>query len=439
MLGDRRPATVVAIIAALAVFATGCAFRLPEPAAPDVVVFSPWVGVDADRFDKVLAGFTEETGISVRNTGSANFEADLLARVNDGDAPDVAVSPQPGLVDDLIASGQITPLRGAAESAATQAYPPLVDLVSHDDEIWGAWFELSVKSLVWFDPAVLAQYGDAPKSLADLADLGANAVSDGLPPWCVALRAFGASGWPGTDWVEDLILRFQGTEVFDAWVSGEIPFTDDRITQSINSFSSDVIGPGRAATGSIGPLRTFVEDGADPLFEAPPGCLFHRQASFLRPHLPEGAVIAPDGDVDFFVLPPAVEGDPTPILVGGSVAVTFSEEQKAQRLIEYLATPDSADPFANAGGFISPYPDFDADRYLDDVDRRIAQIVEEADILRFDGSDLMPPSVGTGTFWEGIMALASGSSVAESAELMQSGWGGVDRLNTASTTSVPGN
>ena len=165
MPADALKTMVVAVIAAFALVTTSCAFRLPESAVPELVVFSSWVGIDADRFDQVLAGFTEQTGITVRNTGSANFEADLLARVNEGDAPDVAVSPQPGLVDDLVASGQIMPLRGAAASAAGQAYQPLVDLVSHDGEIWGAWFELSVKSLVWFDPDVLANYGDRPTSL----------------------------------------------------------------------------------------------------------------------------------------------------------------------------------------------------------------------------------------------------------------------------------
>ena len=425
------------LLASLA--ATSCSQTQPQESAPDLTVFSPWVGADADRFDAVLSSFTEETGISVRNTGSANFEADLLARVNEGDPPDVALSPQPGLVDDLVASRQLVPLRGEALAAAEQAYEPLVALMEHGEELYGAWFELSVKSLVWFDPERLAEYGERPKTLLELGEIGAAAVSEGLPPWCVALRAYGASGWPGTDWVEDLVLRFQGTDVYDSWVDGDISFEDERITQSINSFSKDVIGPGRAAGGSRGPLRTFVEDGADPIFEDPPGCLFHRQASFLRPHLPSDAVIGPEGDIDFFVLPAAEADGPVPILVGGAVAVTFSEEENAQRLIAYLADPEHALPFAQEGGFTSPYPAFDSDLYVDDVDRRIAAIVEEADIIRFDGSDLMPAAVGTGTFWEGIMDLAAGRSVADAAATMQSGWGETRPIDDASTTTLPGN
>ena len=41
--------------------------------------------------------------------------------------------------------------------------------------------------------------------------------------------------------------------------------------------------------------------------------------------------------------------------------------------------------------------------------RAIAEILLNAETVRFDASDLMPPEVGAGTFWSVMTDLASGS------------------------------
>ena len=98
------------------------------------------------------------------------------------------------------------------------------------------------------------------------------------PPWCIGLGSGAATGWPATDWVEDIMLRTQPPEVYDAWVSNEMPFNDPRVINAVETFGTFALsdgwvqgGPGAVATTDFrdsptGPLRL-----AAGLLHAPPG------------------------------------------------------------------------------------------------------------------------------------------------------------------------
>jgi alpha-glucoside transport system substrate-binding protein len=146
------------------------------------------------------------------------------------------------------------------------------------------------------------------------------------------------------------------------------------------------------------------------MFSDPPGCLLTRQASFQEGALPDEVTVGPEGDVDIFVLPPMETGT-APLLASGEVAATFSDSDEAQALVAFLATPESGVPWAAVGGYTSPHTGFDATVYGSELERRLDALVRASDVVRFDGSDLMPPAVGTGTFWRGMIDYVAGGAL----------------------------
>lgn len=152
-------------------------------------------------------------------------------------------------------------------------------------------------------------------------------------------------------------------------------------------------------------LNTPFGDAPAPMFEDPPACWLHRQASFITGFFPDDVTVGEDAD--FFYFPPATEDgayDGSPVLGAGAFGALMTDNAAAERFMQFLATPQSGEGWAQAGEFVSPYTDFDLALYGDDAVRRQAEIAAGADAFRFDASDLMPPSVGSGSFWSEMVA-----------------------------------
>jgi alpha-glucoside transport system substrate-binding protein len=247
-------------------------------------------------------------------------------------------------------------------------------------------------------------------------------IADGFTPWCLGMESFGATGWVGTDWVEDIILRFSGPEFYDQWTAGAVGFGDDRVRDAFEEFGAIALTPGWVAGGRRAVLTVPALDAIQPMFDDPPGCLLTRQGSFQEGALPAGIEVGPQGDVDVFVLPPVDPGS-APLLVSGEIAAAFTDSDEARALVGFLASPEAGAPWAIRGGYTSPLQGFDSALYGSELERRLGELVSGADIVRFDGSDLMPPEVGTGTFWRGIVDYVAGEPLDTVLETIQAGYG----------------
>ena len=94
-----------------------------------------------------------------------------------------------------------------------------------DDSIYGIWYRASVKSLVWYNPkAFEAQGFTVPTTWDEMLALSDQIVAAGAMPWCIGLESGDATGWPGTDWIEDIMLRTAGPDVYDQWITHEHSF-----------------------------------------------------------------------------------------------------------------------------------------------------------------------------------------------------------------------
>jgi len=352
-----------------------------------------------------LATFTEQSGIEVTYTASSDFTTEINSRVQGGNPPEVALFPQPGLVLEFADSGDAIPLGDLVDLGPIEEslIPGFLDSVTDaSGESYAVPMRMAVKSLVWYPKKAWEEAGyQVPETWDDLIALSDQIVADGQAPWCIGAESGPDTGWVFTDWMEELMLRTAGPETYDKWVSHDIPFDDPAVVDAGNMFGDIMFTDGYVFGGPDGALSTPFADADNPMWEASPSCWMMRQANFATTIFPEDVMANLEEEVGVFVLPPVPDGyDGTPILGGGDMAAAFVNDSDVVELMEFVGSDQFGAEWAASGGWLSAHTTFDASKYPDDTTREIFEIAAGADVFRFDGSDLMPASVGAGTFWD---------------------------------------
>jgi alpha-glucoside transport system substrate-binding protein len=367
-----------------------------------LTISGPETGVEADSFQASLDVFAEESGIDVTYSGSRDFETQIRVAAEGGDLPDIGVIPQPGLVLELADS--ITPVPQETLDAHEDQYDAtLFELVTNEaGDVLGVPNKGDVKSLVWYSPTVFEENGYViPETFDDLLALQDQMLADGIAPWCIGIESGDATGWPLTDWFEDLVLRFHGPDVYDQWVAHEIPFNDPRIVEVGELIEQIWFTDGNVLNGRQSIASTGFAQAGLPIVDGQ--CGMHRQANFYAANFTDAGVteFGPDGEVDAFYFPTNSDEFGRVTLTGGTYIVAFNDDPDTLEAIEYLASPEYANNRIEAGGsgFLSPNQEHDTSLYASPLDQTLAEILVTADPARFDGSDAMPPEVGAGTFW----------------------------------------
>ncbi len=323
MLPRRASAAgVLALVAALVIGA--CGHRVSQDRTT-IEVFVPYLGTDADSFAATVAPFEESTGVDVQIIGSGSFASDIQNRVINADYPDVAMFPQPALLLSLAAKEVVVPLPDSLQPDS--ADDTLHTITEIGGVLYGVWFRASVKSLVWYRPSEFSDGGyTLPETWDELMTLTDRMVVDGVSPWCIGMQSFGSTGWVGTDWIEDIVLRMDGPDIYDSWVTGDLLFESTAIRDAFTTFGSIVHSRGSVYGGASRILNESWQRAADPMFVDPPECMMQRQASFWVPNLPSGFTYG--DDVDVFVLPGPTPQNP-PIVASGDIARAFTDEPEA--------------------------------------------------------------------------------------------------------------
>ncbi len=395
-----------------------------------VTVFGPWRGDDQTLAESILSYFEDATGANVEYTSSENFEQQIVIDAEAGSPPDVAVLPQPGLIANLASRGFIQPLGEETESWLLENYAAGDSWVSlgtyagpdGEDRLYAFPYKIDVKSLVWYSPENFEDAGyEIPTSMEDLKALTQQIADDGETPWCIGLGSGGATGWPATDWVEDMMLRTQPPETYDAWVTNEIPFDDPAVIEAIEEFGFFAGNDAFVAGGAGAVASTDFRDSPKGLFASPPQCYMHKQASFIPTFFPEGTELGLDAD--FFYMPSYDSKDlGNPVLGAGTLAFMMTENEAGKALLEFLKTPIAHEVWMAQSGFLTPHKGVNTATYGNETLRKQGDILLDATTFRFDASDLMPGAVGAGSFWTGMVDYAGGTPAAEVAEQIQSSW-----------------
>ncbi|MYG56018.1 MAG: carbohydrate ABC transporter substrate-binding protein [Acidimicrobiaceae bacterium] len=386
---------------------------------------------EAGAIQEVLGAWGDEHGIEVTYLGSADWEAEINVQVEGGNAPDISIFPQPGKLADFARAGHVVPLNDEAAAATAANWSEAWTVFGNVDGVqYGVPVKADLKSLVWYQPARFAANGyEVPETFEDFTDLVDQIAADGETPLCVGIESGQATGWPFTDWVEDMVLRQHGPDVYDQWVAHDIPFNDERIVSTMQAvldlWTEDNVF---ASSGSI--AATSFQDNGQPLIDG--DCFMHRQASFFSAFMPEGTSFGDgEGEVNVFYFPD-INGD-RPVLGAGTLAAAFNDNDATMALLAYLSTPDYAEARqvsqatrkgggATLSGFLSAAQGQDPSVYQP-LEQSFLNVLETAAIVRFDGSDLMPADVGAGTFWtEGTSFVNGDITAQEAADRIEASW-----------------
>jgi alpha-glucoside transport system substrate-binding protein len=362
-----------------------------------VVILGSWEPSELAILKEVVAPFEARTGYDVVFTITRDLRPVLEASLAADDPPDIAGLPGPGYLAALARAGHLVDLGTVLDPGVYKrdTAPAFVHLGTVDGKLVGAFLKGTVKGLLWFNPAV---YDDGPYGSWAALQHAAITRHEDVRPWCIGLESEEASGWPGTDWIEDFLLRQSGPQVYDDWVAGRVKWTSPEVRWAFQSYGT-VVGELDVAGGVEGALETHFSRSGDGLFSDPPACLFVHQGSFMSTFLDE-SVRREGGQYSMMPFPdidPRFKG----ALVGaGDLVALMRDTEPGRELLEYLLSAEAQAILVSHGGALSG--DITLTDYPNDLLRQQARILADAQIFRFDASDGMPEEMSR-AFWQAVL------------------------------------
>lgn len=355
----------------------------------EVSVVGSWTGSEEDSFRAMIAPWEECSGATVNYTGSRDLAAQLTTGIASGTLPDVAGLPGPGLMKEWYDQGALKPLSFVDFATYEANTPPGFAAAGKgsDDQLLGIFTKAAVKGLIYFNTA--NWQGGEPATWEELNTAARGAVSGDEKQWCIGVESGAASGWPGTDWIEDILLQQQGKAVYQAWATGGLAWTDPRIGRAWRTWGS-LFGKGAARTA----LLTDFRDAGRKLFAARPTCALEHQGSFIR-----GGYAPKDRAHASFAfstgLIPGADRTSTAREVSADFAAMFHETPQSRRLLAYLTSAKAQTAWAEntASGRTRPFfanGDVPLSVQPDDVGEKIAKTLKNSRSLCLDASDAMP-------------------------------------------------
>ncbi|MDQ1570948.1 MAG: alpha-glucoside transport system substrate-binding protein [Actinomycetota bacterium] len=432
----RRVVGPLAILAIFGLGITGCSSTAAAAggavgkADGVVTITGPITDNDAKLLEQSWSAWAAKNHITINYSGSKDFEEQIGGAAQQGNAPDLAIFEQPGLIGDLASRGYLK-----AEPAAVNA-----NIKANYTKDWGSYTTFkgvqyaspllaSLNGWVWYSPKQLAGWGvDVPSNWSDLYRLSQTLQSKmGGAPWCEGFSSDAASGAAGTDWIEDLVLRQDGAAVYDQWVKHEIPFSDPRIKRAFDDAAEILLDKNyvNAGMGDVNSIDTTSTLDVARALVSGKCALTHQGTSFLG-ELQDPSVgaptVGPHGDLWAFMLPPLQTND-IPVTGGGDFVAAFSNDADTVKVQKYLSSTSWAKSRVALGGAISPDRSLLPGSASSPLLQYSIELLQSPDTtFRFDGSDLMPSIVGSGSFWTGMVDWVKGTATTKVLKTIDDSW-----------------
>jgi alpha-glucoside transport system substrate-binding protein len=389
-----------------------------------------WTSVDQptiDGFKKVVDPEAKKKGLTIVWKKVNGINQLVMTSIQANKAPDIAMIPQPGVVGDIVKRNKATALDNIVDVNALKSSMTAgtLEAGTFNGKLYGLLVSMNVKSLVFYNKKAWAKAGyPTPKSLPELEALTNKIKADGGTPWCMGIQdPGGASGWPATDWIEDLVMRYGGAAKYNDWVTHKIKFDDPVVKQAGQEMEKLLFTSGNVSGGQKGIANSNWQTVANPMFDAKPGCWMLKQGNFITDFLPKKATANIDANVGVFGFPPATAGGDDPTLGGGDLAVLLNDSKNSEAVMKLLSATNLGTEAAKLGAYISPHKDFNASAYPNALKKSAAQVAYKSTQFLFDGSDAMPASVGAGSFWKEMVAWCAGEkSLDEALKAIDSSW-----------------
>ena len=199
------------------------------------------------------------------------------------------------------------------------------------------------------EPGAVHEEGLGDGGLQPPTDIdGSNALTeqikaDGNTPWCMGIESGTATGWPATDWFEDLVMRYGGRTSTTTWVSHETKFDSDVVKEAAAEFEELMFTEGNVLGGRKAIAEHQLRHGRQPdvrrrarMLDVQAGLVHHR----LLPQDDREADI--DDQVGVFGFPPVEAGGDNPVLGGGDLATMLNDQVAPRRVMKLLRRPTSA-------------------------------------------------------------------------------------------------
>jgi alpha-glucoside transport system substrate-binding protein len=394
-------------------------------------------GEEENKFKAQFTDFQAKTGITVNLIPGSTTES-IAVKSQSGTIEDIVNFPQPGTMGSYAKQGKIIDLNTfiKADWLKENYNQGFIDTNTVPDAsgkpiLGGVFNRINLKSIVFYPKKAFDEAGyTIPQTWDEMLALSDQILKDGDAPWCIGIESGGATGWPATDWVEDIMLRTTSLENYDKWASGEMPFTDPVVKNAFQKMTDIWFKEGYVYGGRAAIPTTAFGDAPAPMVQDPPKCWLHRQGTFITTFMERAKPGIKAGvDYDFFYLPPIDSQYGKPVLFAGDLFSMFNDRPEVRAVIEYLTTYESVQPWIKlGGGAISPHKNSVLADYTTDLERKAAETILNASSARFDGSDLMPAEVGSGSFWKGMTDYISGSADLDQAlTTIQAGWANVKK------------
>ena len=380
----RRRATSLLIVTIL-INAILTACSTPDSAG-SVSVLASWTGVEQQNFREVLDRFQRNTGVRVDYQGTRALDEALASRVQNDTSPDIAISPSLGDLHHYLSANKLQSLNDVIKNPERDAYikqwPEVQKLGT--DSLYGVVVKASLKSIIWYDPKQRPE--PEVQTWDQLVAQGAAIAKTGGRPWCMGMGSTPISGWPGTDWIQDILLHEFGTDIYQQWASGKLPWTSQQVKKAWRDW-----GTITATTEPRSSLLTDWSDAGLPMFMNPPGCYFDHQPSSIVTNYQGygGGTPKPGEDFDFSPFPAGVTDGA--FQVSADIAVMFHDTPQTRLLIKYLATAKAQAIWPHiGGGAFSVNKKVNQGAYPDVISKKIAATLTNAKTLCYSASDTMP-------------------------------------------------
>lgn len=393
------------LVGALALVAAGCggdddgggSAGGSEDVTGDISVMAIWGGEEQESFQAVIDGFTElYPNVSVTYTSGGDNLAPLLSTaVEGGNPPDIAAVGQPGLMAGFAEQGALQSLDDLRQTIVDNFGESVADVGAVDGTQYGILFKGANKSTIWYNVASFEEAGvGAPETWDELNEAASTLKAAGITPYSVGVDV----GWPMTDLFENIYIRSAGPEMYDQLATHEIPWTDQSVKDAL-TIMADIVGDsGNMAGGTEAALQTEMPDSVGKVFTDAPEAAMVVIGDFA-PGVVE-TTLEPETGFNVFTFPSVEDSGPS-VVGGGDLFVEFTDSPAADAFMEYLTTPDAAAIWAERGGFSSPNKNLDTSVYPDEITSTTAGALAEAEVFRFDMSDLQPSAFG-GTPGQGL-------------------------------------
>jgi alpha-glucoside transport system substrate-binding protein len=386
-----------------------------------ISVMYAFSGGQEEGFKTEVNKWAKDNDVTVKFAQTGNFNQLINTKVQGNDAPDVALFPQPGIMKDMADRDLLADLSSVVDKGDLDAMVPGVLKTGQvDGKQYAVPMSINVKSIVFYPKkaAQAAGLASPPQTLDELTALSQKIAGTGTTPWCFGIESEAATGWPATDWVENLMVINYGADVYNQWVNHEIPFNDPRVLDVLNQIDKLLLADGMTNGGRQSIASSNFNTAANPMFDQPPGCYMYRQGNFVAQQggFPDAVIKDLDNTVGVFPMPGKTAED-KPVLGGGDLAGIFSKDnESAKKFVQFLASKDfGTSAYGASGNWISPRTDFDLSLYPNKTEAAIADVAYHSTAFVFDGSDQMPGEVGSGSFWKDMTAWISGQEDAKTA------------------------